>query len=582
MKPQDQSHYCHFTASVSAEILAGLGGGLPSDIRSMLCNSKFTDILSASVDPHGYSDWRTFFRDYQAISLVSKWDGLPVGIDTQQVAIDKFLECEAVCNTVNRRLLGYSVPFPGSDVRNVFNVARRKIARVLGAFSWDDAGRYMAFGPGASIGVTRKKRHAVHKFGLVRPTVTGECATFAELLIGSSPQWSKTVPALTGKTEDCLSIVRGSRITTVPKSAKTDRVIAIEPLMNMFIQKGIGGVIRRKLRSVGIDLDSQARNQHYAKCGSVSGQLATIDLSSASDSISRGLVDFLVPDDWLTAMKVCRSKSSTLPSGEEIFLQKFSSMGNGFTFELESLIFWALCSACISCLNESSHELCVYGDDLIVPVSVVPLLSIVLSFAGFTLNSEKSFWEGRFRESCGKHFFSGHDVSPMYIRKDINTEERKLWAANSTKRLAHRLYGLDYGLDAALKPAYDYIVAGLGNRCKRLSISDGFGDGGLIRDFDEARPSKAPNGVEGWVGRQLVRSYKKTVPSEQPALTTSLSKTWKRARAPGVRGGLRNGTRFVDVHATEPTLIQWERFNYEFIKLVMPRWVNLGPWRESL
>lgn len=137
----------------------------------------------------------------------------------------------------------------------------------------------------------------------------------------------------------------GNKVTTVPKNSKTDRVIAIEPLMNMYVQKGIGGAIRHSLRSVGINLNDQTSNQRLAREGSLQGKLATVDLSSASDSVSLLLVEELLPPDWVAAIKLCRSPCGVLPDGSVINYQKVSSMGNGFTFELESLIFWAACSS---------------------------------------------------------------------------------------------------------------------------------------------------------------------------------------------------------------------------------------------
>ena len=200
--------------------------------------------------------------------------------------------------------------------------------------------------------------------------MTGECAALGEALFSVYPQWRKAIVPEFPEGSPEYDIVPGNSITTVPKSSKTDRVIAIEPLLNMFVQKGIGGMIRRRLKRVGIDLDSQKRNQELAKLGSLSKTLATIDLSSASDTISLGLVEWLVPADWVLAMKICRSPIGTLPSGERIRYQKISSRGNGFTFELESMIFYALTRAVAESMDESVRDIAVFGDDIIAPTRV--------------------------------------------------------------------------------------------------------------------------------------------------------------------------------------------------------------------
>jgi hypothetical protein len=137
--------------------------------------------------------------------------------------------------------------------------------------------------------------------------------------------------------------------------------------MNIYVQKGIGGVIRNRLRSIGINLDDQTKNQRLAKIGSFSGRLATIDLSMASDCISRLIVEKLIRSDWLLALGQCRSPIGVLPSGRKIFYQKYSSMGNGYTFELETLIFLSLAYAWARLHGEDVDRISVYGDDIIVP-----------------------------------------------------------------------------------------------------------------------------------------------------------------------------------------------------------------------
>lgn len=583
-----RSHAVCGTVEHASKILLGLGSELALVAHHFLSIGNDAALIDMSVDPSGYTDWREFFKDYQAVELLSKFDKLNLPVNRETVAIDKFLQCEQRCSETNRRFAKReSGIFPDADVYKVFHLARKKISRALGNFSWDSAVPSMAFGPGASIGLTRKKRHAVYKFGLERPTVTGECATLAEILVRTSPQWSKTVPVTSGKPEGCFSVVRGSRVTTVPKSAKTDRVIAIEPLMNMYVQKGIGSMIRNRLRRVGIDLDSQKRNQEAARKGSIDGSLATIDLSSASDTIAMGLVEWLLPSDWVLAMKVCRTKSCTLPSGEEILLRKFSSMGNGFTFELESLIFWGLSKAVIETLGESSHEMCVYGDDIIVPVTCCDLLFKVILEAGFIPNPKKTFSSGPFRESCGKHYFQGHDVTPLYIRKDVRTQERKLWLANGIKRLAYRMAGFEYGLYGGLKSAYSDVVLEISRVYQRLSIPDGVGDGGLVRDFDESRPARPRGKFRGWQGyeyQHVQRTYESVYVGEQPALTAALA---------GKREYLPSTTRVpiqrnkdwlarLKQEASVPIDVKVDRFSYKIVKSVAPLWGNLGPWLGGL
>jgi len=119
------------------------------------------------------------------------------------------------------------------------------------------------------------------------------------------------------------------------------RSICVEPGLTSFYQLALGEEIRRRLLRVGVDIRDQTRNQLLAREGSVTGLLATIDLSSASDTMSYELIRYLLPPDWFDLLTSFRSPSVTY-KGSVIDLEMFSSMGNGFTFPLETLVYWSL------------------------------------------------------------------------------------------------------------------------------------------------------------------------------------------------------------------------------------------------
>jgi hypothetical protein len=124
-----------------------------------------------------------------------------------------------------------------------------------------------------------------------------------------------------------------------------------------------------------------------------------------------------LPDDWYNLLDDLRVKS-TIVDGEVHELEMFSSMGNGFTFELESLIFWALAHS-VKRFSRCRGTVSVYGDDIIVPCRIARRLARIFSWLGFKVNSKKSNWTGSFRESCGKHYYKGFDVTPFFIREPI-------------------------------------------------------------------------------------------------------------------------------------------------------------------
>lgn len=57
-----------------------------------------------------------------------------------------------------------------------------------------------------------------------------------------------------------------------------------------------------------------------------------------------------------------------------------------------------------------------FGDDIIVPSYAVAELLAILDRLGFTVNTDKSFWEGSFREACGIEAWHGHDISPCRFK----------------------------------------------------------------------------------------------------------------------------------------------------------------------
>jgi hypothetical protein len=201
-----------------------------------------------------------------------------------------------------------------------------------------------------------------------------------------------------------------NRVEVVPKSWKTHRTIACEPAGNVPFQLAFDEYAKGCLRDKrGIDLSSQIENQRHAKEGSITGRLATIDLSMASDTLSFQCVEWLLPIPWLNYLSDIRCSHYRL-NGKLARYAKFSSMGNGATFALETLIFASLLYAV------GSKRGIAYGDDLTIETELVPKLFKLLKFLGFVPNEEKSYFAGPFRESCGKDYFNGIDITPFYLR----------------------------------------------------------------------------------------------------------------------------------------------------------------------
>lgn len=570
--------YRHFSC-IATDVVRGLlrssDGVLCRQALDCLSRGDYKSLVSLSIDPSMYNDAGTFRDDYLAVEVMSKYSDWDLGINRDVVALDKFMLAEIGCFETNLRLKSlYGTASTTVSVASLLYTAQRKIERVLGPFSWDHAEQYFGWGPGASTSLNRTQGDSYFKYG-VKPHVTRQCAMIAYTAVRRVPRWFNYLAGFPGDLspgfteilgsllgpEDLFEIVDGNRVTTVPKSAKTNRVIAIEPDMNMYVQKGIGGVIRRRLRRVGIDLNDQSRNQELALEGSLTGRLATIDLSSASDTIANGLVEMLLPPDWNAAIQLSRSPLGTLPTGEKLLYQKVSSMGNGFTFELESLIFWSLVSSVVDLYAATDRRVAVYGDDIIVSVDVYDRVVELLSVCGFSTNAKKSFATGKFRESCGKHYFSGHDVTPFYIRKAVDSPVRSIWLANSIRRYARK--GMPYGMDSKWLPSYTSVLETIPKFWRVPRIPDSLGDIALIGDFDEVLPSRVSYQMEGWKCIGFAEKRSVSTASDVPFLLKALNKL----------EGLGLG---VDI----PLGINLPRrsVKYQVVKPSTARWDNFGPW----
>jgi len=287
------------------------------------------------------------------------------------------------------------------------------------------------FGPGASIGVHGQATNVARKFLAQRWTVTPLALPYAltamaydplvyELFTqnGSFCQWD--VDLLREEMVRKVQLVHNNKVIFVPKTTLVDRPIAVEPLLNGYIQKGIDLAMRSRLLRVGIDLSDQSLNQDLARQGSIPGQedpFATIDLSSASDSVSSELVKFLLPEDWFELLNHCRSGVCEL-DGRQFLYEKFASMGNGFCFPLETLIFASVCS-----VYAENGEFSVYGDDIIVRQSCASQVLKLLRYIGFRENPDKTFLFGPFRESCGADWYEGQNIRPLTLDFRLDSTE---------------------------------------------------------------------------------------------------------------------------------------------------------------
>jgi len=179
----------------------------------------------------------------------------------------------------------------------------------------------------------------------------------------------------------------------------------------------------------------------------------------ASDTLAYELVRDLLPEDWFELLDCLRS-----PKGEYQGVQtrwaKFSSMGNGFTFQLESLIFYALASSVAKHLGYERRDVAVYGDDIIIPAGMALRLVDVLAYSGFHVNTSKSYFFGPFRESCGSDWYEGRYVRPFFLKRKMQNAKDYVFVINSLGKEDH-LFDPASGDSHMFSNTCGYLLAGL-------------------------------------------------------------------------------------------------------------------------
>lgn len=411
----------------------------PKFILPLHVGRDFTSALREFLD-RNESDH--FAGNYLRKEVFSKQSDSMESLPTQeraQAAQSKWLAAESRNATTNQRLFIASIEVAGVDpdvisgisIPRLLEKARREVRWLIGSNPPEPSNLRLEITNGASTRIRRSGTAAASKLeGKAHVTEPAE------------PVWLSAIEdTILSDTEGLVfpEIVHSSVMFTVPKNAQIDRVACKEPEINMILQRGYGLHMRSCLKKVGIDLHDQSRNREAALHGSRTGELATIDLSSASDLISRTLVNLLLPTAWYVALDNVRVKRTILLDKTSHELEMFSSMGNGFTFELETVLFWAICRAVMS-LSGESGTLLVYGDDIIVPATVARRLPRIFSFLGFKVNAKKSFWTGRFRESCGGHYYKGMDVTPFYVRATPKSQSDLVHLLNQFRNWSCRIH----------------------------------------------------------------------------------------------------------------------------------------------
>jgi hypothetical protein len=493
-----------FCTAVTAEL--SKCGPVSEFLSNLVVTGRIREVVEF---PMSYDTGVEDFRGASQIQALFKKNlDLDLGFNPLKAGVEASIKAELQCQETNR-YFGALCPLGG--VTQAVSLARRKILRVLGPVPVLRSlkGR---FGPGATTEIKRSAACPENKLG--RTVVCSkEMLPYVHTFLAETPAWAGYHSEGWSTSRTCegseVSIessgvtpvgVDPGKLIFVEKNAKTHRPICVEPVFNGFWQLGVGDYIKDRLRvHANQDLSNQERNQLLAREGSVTGKLATVDLSSASDTLAFSVVFDLLPEDWVDLLSSLRTGSISY-AGHEYELEKFSSMGNGFTFELESLIFWALASSCTELRGEDTNYVSVYGDDIIVPIGAVDLLYATLSWCGFSVNPDKSFTSGPFRESCGADWLNGEDVRPIFKKDRISYQWLYVFHNWAMRRGEIRLAAIAKSLIPS-----DW----------QLSGPDGYGDGHLLGSWEMIKPRAVKRG--GWGGGYFhtLREVSKSVETDK-------------------------------------------------------------------
>ena len=225
-----------------------------------------------------------------------------------------------------------------------------------------------------------------------------------------------------------------AQLIAVPKTLKSPRMIASEPVAHQYLQLGMMGWLRKYLPyqiRPSVHFKSQIPSREFCFEASKTGLHATVDLSSASDRLSCWVVEraFAANRSLLSSLHACRTRwivnSTGVGERYHLLLRKYAAQGNGTTFPVQTIIYTMISIAVVlyegghkvtsRSIKRAARDIRVYGDDIIIPSSAVPTLDLLLSFLDLKVNASKTHYSGKFRESCGMDAYDGFDVTPLYM-----------------------------------------------------------------------------------------------------------------------------------------------------------------------
>jgi hypothetical protein len=303
----------------------------------------------------------------------------------------------------------------------------RSIARdLLGGITEDEILNGTRFGKKASIGCPLASAYIdmkLHVDGDAYTSTRRGYEWFKREVLPKDPMLNE----LLGAREPV--IVESLTLQLVPKAWNKLRPITPLTLIDLYRSYGIGRLAEKRLarrirlrngESVpGLDIRRlPARHRRWVKRHSLELFLATADLSAASDSLVRWILNAVLPRDWYRAVRSTFFQTMEYKD-RTLYAMSVLPMGNACTFPIETCVFYCLVRA-VQELVGSSGTVSVFGDDLIYPVKLHKHIVRVFTALGLVLNQDKTYANYPFRESCGEDYYRGVAVRPAQLRESAS------------------------------------------------------------------------------------------------------------------------------------------------------------------
>jgi hypothetical protein len=311
--------------------------------------------------------------------------------------------------------------------QTLINVCRMAARDMFGDFNITDFPFRPKHGNGATAELSRSQADIWHKNRQFK--VDSEVITYLKYRIPETDWHDYFYVPYRG-------LRRTSELVCVPKAMTANRTISKEPTTLQFLQQDVFAALDDYFNSrpdVAIDLHDQERSRMLAEVGSGDGSYATIDLSSASDSVTISLVEaifdglpILYPLQATRSTSVhVRSKSGDVDSVVEE-MEKFAPMGSAVCFPTECMVFAICCETAIRCKTgrrSRRNDYVVYGDDIVIRTKYAEAVIEVLEALHFTVNRSKSFYDDSgdhfFREACGVECLDGENITPLRLSRRL-------------------------------------------------------------------------------------------------------------------------------------------------------------------